>query len=288
VKHGRDLDFPDTDRARIYLNGKTISHAWSVCAVPCTSQPEPPPDSYGKELSLGEADKQKFTFDAWLKAYDDCIKEGKSDAVCQRAMPNFLYMALPIDHTLGFNPETPTPQSMVADNDEAVGMIIDALSKSPFWKTSLVMITEDDTQAAGDHVDAHRTFLLTAGGLSTQPGVDGHAAHQAGSYPSILKTVEALFDLPALTIYDKGAVPLHEIVVDSFADANSVEYEGVVPPTDFAWNPSSGDLADLSRSMDWTLDMTDPYMLRDLLYHGIKRWPLPVKYDRILARLRRD
>ncbi|MEA2447467.1 MAG: hypothetical protein QOK47_1104, partial [Actinomycetota bacterium] len=288
VKHGRDLDFPDTDRARIYLNGKTISHAWSTCGVPCTEQPQPPPDSYGKELALPDGDKAKFTFDAWNKDYDECIKGGKSDRICQRSMPNFIYMALPIDHTLGFNPETPTPASMVADNDQAVGMIIDALSKSPFWKTSLVMITEDDTQAAGDHVDAHRTFLLTAGGLSTTPGSDGRAAHQAGSYPSILKTIEVLFDLPQLTIYDQGAVPLHEMVVNSLKDANGIKYDVVEPPTGFALNPTEGELADLSRSMDWRLDRTDPYMLRDLLYHGIKGWPLPQRYDRILARLRKD
>jgi hypothetical protein len=65
------------------------------------------------------------------------------------------------------------PPSMVADNDYATGQVIDALSHSPFWKNTLIFITEDDTQASGDHVDGHRTFLLTSGGLARQLGPQG-------------------------------------------------------------------------------------------------------------------
>ena len=284
VQHGRDLDFPDTDRANIFLDGETISHAWSVCGVPCTGPPNGPPPSYGQKIELTPEQKQQFTLKAWQQDYEDCRDGGRSDAICQRQMPNFLYVSLPVDHTLGFNPEMPTPASMVANNDQAVGMIIDRLSKSPFWKTTLVMITEDDTQAAGDHVDAHRTFLLTAGGLSTTPGADGHASHQAGSFPSILKTIEVLFRLPALTIYDRAAVPLHDVVADSLKDTNNVEFTGVDPPVGFRLNPRGTVLAKLSKSMNWDLDMGDPGMLRDLLYHGIRGWPLPQRYYEMLER----
>ncbi|MEA2451537.1 MAG: hypothetical protein QOG04_247 [Actinomycetota bacterium] len=277
VHHGRDLDFPDTDRARMFIEGKTISHAWGACGfIPDPDNcGKPPPETYLQEIKFEPEDREKFTLNAWTEHYDACRSDGKSDGFCQREMPNFLYVSLPVDHTLGFNPEMPTPESMVADNDDAVGMIMDALSKSPFWKRTLVIITEDDTQAAGDHVDAHRTFLLTAGGLSRTMGQDDLASHQLASFPSILKTVEVMFGLPPLTIYDRSAVPLHDVVVKSLADVNSAEYTFEPNPLPFLLNPPTGMLAEISQQLDWTLDQTDPFVLRDLLYAGIKGWPLP-------------
>ena len=171
---------------------------------------------------------------------------------------------------------------MVADNDYATGLIVSEVSKTPFWKNTLILITEDDTQAAGDHVDAHRTFLLTVGGLARRLGPDGKASHQAGSFPSILKTVEVLFGLPSLTIYDKAAVPLHDVIVDSFSQANGARFKAVAPPVPFELNPEGTKLAELSQMLDWRVDMTDPYMLRDLLYHGLRGWPLPERYDALL------
>ncbi|MGH2729259.1 MAG: hypothetical protein ACRDJI_01475, partial [Actinomycetota bacterium] len=134
----------------------------------------------------------------------------------------------------------------------------------------------------GDHVDAHRTFLLTAGGLARRLGPQGRVSHQAGSFPSILKTIEVIFDLPPLTIYDRAAVPLHDVIVNSLKGRNSSRYAAVEPPTPFELNPEGTDLARLSQMLDWRLDMTDPYMLRDLLYHGLRGWPLPDRYDRLL------
>jgi YVTN family beta-propeller protein len=156
--HGRDLDFPDNDRASIFLHGVTVSHEWSA-DKPGTLT------TFGSTIELSDSDKAKFTLDGWTAAYNSCFRNGGTDAACQKAMPQYLYVALPVDHTLGFNPLSPTPASMVADNDYAVGRIVESLSKSPFWKDTVVFITEDDTQASGDHVDSHRTFLLTTGGL---------------------------------------------------------------------------------------------------------------------------
>lgn len=203
-------------------------------------------------------------------------------------MPNFIYMALPVDHTLGFNPGSPTPQSMVADNDFATGLIVQKLSETPFWKNTLILITEDDTQLAGDHVDAHRTFLLSAGGLSRRHGPQGSASHQPGSFPSILKTVEVLFRLPALTIYDRAAVPLHDFVVAKATDRLATPgYTAVDPGVPFAGsagctppptNPSQGVLARLSQKVDWRLDRGDPGLVTAIMYHGLRGWPLPEQY----------
>ncbi len=113
-------------------------------------------------------------------------------------MPNFIYMTLPVNHTLGTNLGSPTPPSMVADNDHAVGMIADALSKSPFWESTVIMQTEDDTQAAGDHVSPLRDYLQVSGPWA-QPG----ANHQWGSFPSLLRTIEQLFDVEPITLFDR-------------------------------------------------------------------------------------
>lgn len=73
---------------------------------------------------------------------------------------SFVYMTLPNDHTIGLSPDNPTPELMCAVNDEATGMIVDAISHSPLWASSLIVITEDDPQQGGDHIDYHRTPLV--------------------------------------------------------------------------------------------------------------------------------
>jgi hypothetical protein len=276
IQTGSNLEFPDTDRANLFIHGTTISHAWDV-------RSGPPPPTFEKPFSL--SDPAKFSLNGpggWTDQYNSCIANGGSDASCQSAMPNYLYMSLPVDHTLGFDPQDPTPPSMVADNDLATGMVIDALSHSPFWKNTLVYITEDDTQASGDHVDGHRTFLLTAGGLARQLGAEGKVSHQEGSFPSVLKTVEDMFGLGALTVYDRGAHALHDTVVDKLANANTSQYTAVQPPTPFVRNPPlseatarTAQLEQLSLTANfWNLDQGNPVLEHDILYAGLRGLPL--------------
>lgn len=226
-----DLAWPDVDRAAMFLHGSTVSHAWDVLEGPT------PPKWYGKTLEMSPTQKQTFTLDGWTSLYKGCLaKPGGTPDGCQAQMPNLVYMQLPENHTYDvsnvFNPQDPTPQSMVADNDYAIGEIVQGLSESPFWSHTLVMITEDDNQFTGDHVDIHRTFLLTAGGLASTLGSKGLAATQAGSFASVDKTTEALLGLPPLTLFDARAVPLQQIVAGEIG-ANTAEYKAVYPPTPF-------------------------------------------------------
>jgi hypothetical protein len=277
IQTGSNLEFPDTDRANLLINGTTISNAWDV-------RSGPPPPTFGQPFSL--SDPAKFSLNGpggWTDQYNSCIAGGGTEASCQASMPNFLYVSLPVDHTLGFDPMTPTPASMVANNDYATGLVIDALSHSPFWKNTLIFITEDDTQASGDHVDGHRTFLLTSGGLASQLGAQGQASHQEGSFPSVLKTIEDMFGLRALTIYDRGAHALHDVVVDKLADANTSQYTAVQPPTPFLRNPQlseagagTAQLEQLSLKANfWSLDQGNPVLEHDVLYAGLRGTPLP-------------
>jgi hypothetical protein len=87
-----------------------------------------------------------------------CFTAGRLRVACD--LRSFVYMTLPNDHTIGVSSTHPTPETMCALNDEATGMFVDALSHSPLWASSLVVLTEDDPQQGGDHVDYHRTPLV--------------------------------------------------------------------------------------------------------------------------------
>ncbi|HMC38144.1 MAG TPA: bifunctional YncE family protein/alkaline phosphatase family protein, partial [Acidimicrobiales bacterium] len=228
-----DLAFPDVDRANIFLHGQTTSHAWDVLETPT------PPKSFGQPIGFSPADSAKYTLDGWNGSYALCRAHGSTDVVCQQSMPNYLYMELPENHTYDvsnvFNPVDPTPQSMVADNDYAIGLILQGLSHSPFWKNTLVLITEDDNQFTGDHVDIHRTFLLAAGGLSSRLGPTGQVSDEVGSFASAVKTTEVLLDLPPMTLFDSRAEPLHQMVAASVPGPSTgvPTYTAVRPPTPF-------------------------------------------------------
>ena len=87
-----------------------------------------------------------------------CYFAGRERVLCD--LGNFVYMTLPNDHTVGVSPDNPTPETMCAVNDEATGVVIDAIAHSPFWKSTLIVVTEDDPQSGADHVDYHRTPLV--------------------------------------------------------------------------------------------------------------------------------
>jgi DNA-binding beta-propeller fold protein YncE len=87
-----------------------------------------------------------------------CYASGRVRVGCN--LGKFVYQTLPNDHTVGVSADNPTPETMCAVNDEATGMMLDAISHSPYWKSSLILITEDDPSSGGEHVDAHRTPLV--------------------------------------------------------------------------------------------------------------------------------
>ena len=118
-------------------------------------------------------------------------------------MPNFITMRLGNDHTNGTTPGGPTPKSSVADNDLAVGRIVEAISHSEFWNDTAICVLEDDAQNGGDHVDAHRSIALV---------VSKYAPHGAGGAPfvdsrfystvSMVRTMETLLGLPPMNNND--------------------------------------------------------------------------------------
>jgi YVTN family beta-propeller protein len=144
------------------------------------------------------------------------------DDVAAHGLAQYSYLTLPTDHTAGTKPGFYTPGSYVASNDYALGEIVSALSKRSDWRNTIVFVTTDDPQGTGDHVDDHRMPAVMMGPYVRRDYVD----HSHYSIPSFLKTVEVLYGLDPLNIYDAGAAPM----VDAFAKQPLVTAYAQLPP----------------------------------------------------------
>ncbi len=118
-----------------------------------------------------------------------------------KAVPQLNTLRLINDHTEGMRLGRPSPYAHVADNDLAVGMFVEYLSKSPIWNESVVFIVEDDAQNGADHVDAHRSPAYLAGGFVKTGFVD----HSMYSTSSVLKTIELILGMQPMSQYDAAA-----------------------------------------------------------------------------------
>jgi hypothetical protein len=129
-------------------------------------------------------------------------------------LANFDYMVLPEDHTTGLS-ATFTPRAEVAQNDAALGEIIAALSHSTYWSSTAVFVVEDDSQDGVDHVDGHRNVLLVASPytkhVSANSEYGGYIGHQRYDQASVIRTMELILGLPALSSYDQNARPLYDL-----------------------------------------------------------------------------
>lgn len=136
-------------------------------------------------------------------------------------LPNLSIMQLPQDHTSGLDKDKPTPQFCVADNDYALGLLVEAVSTSVYWKDTAVFVVEDDAQDGPDHVDAHRSVALVVSAYN-RPGLLVHEYHNT---VSIVRTLETLLGIPPLNQLDDAASP-----ADIFrAEADLTPYRAVLP-----------------------------------------------------------
>ena len=115
-------------------------------------------------------------------------------------VPNLMVLSLPNDHSSGTSPGFPTPNAMVADNDLAVGRIIETISKSKFWDSTVVFITEDDSQGGWDHISSYRTIGLVVSAYSK-----GDLVTTNYNQTSMLRTIEQILGIPPMNIIDASA-----------------------------------------------------------------------------------
>jgi YVTN family beta-propeller protein len=123
-------------------------------------------------------------------------------------MPNFLIMSLPNNHTSGTQPGMPTPKSSVADNDLALGRIVEAVSESKFWKETCILVTEDDPQNGFDHIDGHRTVGMVISPYTKR----GKVVSTYYSQINMVRTIEDILGVPPMNQLDLSA----EAMTDCF------------------------------------------------------------------------
>ena len=144
----------------------------------------------------------QFRIDQFIKEFDQKWINGNE------IMPPFSTVIIPNDHGADDRPEAGYPfrESYMADNDLAVGRIVEYLSHTPYWKNMLIVITEDDAQNGVDHIDAHRSVLMLI-----SPWVKrNYVGHQHYSFGSIFKSFWNILDMPYLNQYDAGATDLSD------------------------------------------------------------------------------
>jgi hypothetical protein len=151
----------------------------------------------------------------------DHLREWES----KHAMPNLVLIILPSDHTEGTSPGWCTPKACVADNDLALGQIVEGLSHSSFWKSMAIFAVEDDAQNGVDHIDGHRTVALVASPYAKRGVIDPTFYHQ----PSMVRTIELMLGLPALTMFDLVATDMRESFIGPDESPNFAPYTALVP-----------------------------------------------------------
>src|SRR4029077_16523273 len=159
----------------------------------------------------------------------------------------------------------PTPTAQVADNDLALGRVVEAVTKRKFWKDTAIFVVEDDAQNGPDHVDAHRTVALVISPYTKR----GHVDSAMYSTTSMLRTMELILGLKPMSQFDAAARPMYH----SFqAKPDFREYTHVVPDVDRKAVHKKGAFgAELSAQMDFsTEDAADDLLLNEIIWRSVR------------------
>lgn len=191
-------------------------------------------------------------------------------------LPQFIVLRLPNDHTAGTAKGKLTPTAYVAENDLALGRLVEGVSQSKFWKETAIFVVEDDAQNGSDHVDAHRTVALVISPYTKRGVVDSSFY----STSSMLRTMELILGLKPMSQFDAAARPMYA----SFqARPDLTGYEQVMPATSLeeknqatAWGSKLSEQFDLTRE-----DAADDLLLNEVIWRSVRGphspMPAPVR-----------
>ncbi|HVX39906.1 MAG TPA: bifunctional YncE family protein/alkaline phosphatase family protein [Gemmatimonadaceae bacterium] len=157
--------------------------------------------------------KDQHRADVWISEFDQFVKNGQ--------MPALEIIRLPNDHTSYQQAGRPTPFAAFADNDLALGRIVQAVSHSPYWKNTVIFVLEDDAQNGADHVDSHRSPLFVISAYN-RPG----AIHRFTNTTDVLRTIEEILGLASMSQFDYFGRPLRDIWASS---ADLTPYSAITP-----------------------------------------------------------
>ncbi|GHO87412.1 hypothetical protein KSZ_54180 [Dictyobacter formicarum] len=196
-------------------------------------------------------------YDAWNQEFQQYEKNGN--------LPQFELVRLPNDHTNGTAPGHWTPDAMLAQNDYALGKLVNTVSHSSYWKDTAIFVLEDDSQAGPDHVDAHRSEALVISPYTQIGKVDSTFYDTA----SMLRTMELILGIKPLTQFDSSAMPM----VNSFTDhPNFTPYDAQLPeyPID-KMNGKDAPMASVSAHMNFSdADLASEETLNRVLWRATK------------------
>jgi DNA-binding beta-propeller fold protein YncE len=213
----------------------------------------------------------QFRADVFIKEYEEFSRQDR--------VPDLMIMSLPCDHTEGTDPRYPTPRAMMADNDLALGRVVEAVSKSPQWKETCIFVIEDDAQSGPDHVDGHRTVFMAISPYNRKKTVDSSFYTQA----NMIRSIEMMLGLDPMNKFDSVA----DAMVACFRDELDLTPYRAAPnnvrldernPSGSAMNETDRYWLDKTRSLDWShLDAPDPYWMNRItwysLFKGTREYP---------------
>jgi hypothetical protein len=212
---------------------------------------------------------------AFLEEFDEFERNYDSPDPARR-LPNYIVMSLGENHTRGATPGAPTPAACVANNDWALGQLVDRVTHSRYWPDTAIFVIEDDAQNGPDHVDARRTVGLVVSPYTKRRAVDSTMYTTS----SMLRTIELLLGLPPMTQFDAAAMPMYA----SFnMEADLTPYRHVPPQVDVnAKNTKAAWGARESLAMDFSdYDLTPEFELNEIIWKSVKgplsEMPLPVR-----------
>ena len=248
-----------------------------------TSSPDAPPVFAGPKTLDGHA-SYEYAQIPWFGGSRDLGRaqvfvDDLRKAEASGDWPRFMVMSLPEDHTEGLKADAFTPTAHVGENDQGLGKIVEAVSRSKFWPETAIFVIEDDAQNGPDHVDAHRTVGLVMSPYVRRGTVDSTMYSTA----SLVRTMELILGLPPMTQYDQNATPLYA----SFTPKPDLTpFDCLAPRVNLeARNPGKGDGAAASARLDFSdLDRADPDTLNAILWHALKPgqpMPAPVRSARL-------
>jgi DNA-binding beta-propeller fold protein YncE len=184
----------------------------------------------------------------------DCFNQRFTAQLASGTVPALNYLVLTNDHTRGLEPGAHTPQAMIADNDRALGQIVDRISHSSVWSSSAIFVVEDDSQDGADHVDAHRTVAAAISPYARR----GAVVHDRYDQLSIIRSIELILGMHPLGLFDALATPMYDAFGSS--PSNSEPYNVVPEQVDLlARNANTAANRALSAGLD--------------LDHGVDRIP---------------
>jgi DNA-binding beta-propeller fold protein YncE len=205
--------------------------------------------------------------DVWISEFQRFLRDGN--------MPQFELMWLPMDHLTAARPGKCTPFACMADNDLALGRIVQALSHSPNWKDTVIFVVEDDAQAGPDHVDSHRAVFYTISAYN-HPGT----VHRFINTTDVIAAIEDILGMGRLSKFDYFSRPLSDIFA---ATPDLTPYDPITPKQDLNQkNPEKTAAARMSEGLDLSApDRVDDQVYNRILWMMLKGdAPRPVAHNR--------